>query len=426
MYIFKYFPTKHVYSSDAFSFFFFFFFFSEVGSASAGASSATSVCSSADFFFFFFSDLGVTGASTTALSSCSSSFFFFFFFFSDFGVASVSLGASSVVSDSAVTSDSSDAFFFFFFFSDFGVTGSISLGASSTTSIGCSSADFFFFFFSDLGVSTGALSPCSATSIFIFFFFEASSTTSSFSISSAFRFFFFFSFLETFWNSPSSFLMASIASVITSKFFLGISPVSKNFSLSSTCSFNLLPKMLLDCSEKQSILDAMVHLFAKNREIRPLFFAAALPIKEEWKIRPCLGVLPFFFRARKSAFSAPKICTVDAGYLAKLVKDPAWDINLAPTTSPIKAAKFGATLPILSCRYFDNSFRYSAKATTRLANISIFIKSTWEMSIPIDVLEASTTALALAESMMTSSSWATASSVSSLRFLITLTHLANM
>merc|ERR1712079_342854 len=314
MYIFKYFPTKHVYSSDAFSFFF--------------------------FFFFFFSDLGVTGAATTALSSCSTSFFFFFFFFSDFGVASVSLGASSVVSDSAVTSDSSDAFFFFFFFSDFGVTGSISLGASSATSIGCSSADFFFFFFSALGVSTAAPSPCSATSIFIFFSFEASSTTSSFSISSAFRFFFFFSFLETFWNSPSSFLMASIASVITSKFFLGISPVSKNFNLSSTCSFNLLPKMLLDCSEKQSILDAMVHLFAKNREIRPLFFAAALPIKEEWKIRPYLGVLPFFFKARKRAFSAPKICTVDAGYLAKLVNDPAWDINLAPTTSPIKAAKF--------------------------------------------------------------------------------------
>ncbi len=34
------------------------------------------------------------------------------------------------------------------------------------------------------------------------------------------------------------------------------------------------------------------------------------------------GVLPFVFKARKSAFSAPRICTVEAGYLARLVRDP--------------------------------------------------------------------------------------------------------
>ena len=143
-------------------------------------------------------------------------------------------------------------------------------------------------------------------------------------------------------------------------------------------------------------------------------------------MRPYLGVLPFFFKALKRAFSAPKIWTVDAGYLARLVNDPAWEISLAPTVSPINAAKFGATLPILSCKYLANSFRYSAKATTRLANMSMFIKSTWEISMPMDVLEASTTALALAESITTSSSAAMASSLSSLRFLITLTHFANV
>ena len=31
------------------------------------------------------------------------------------------------------------------------------------------------------------------------------------------------------------------------------------------------------------------------------------------------------------AFSAPRICTVEAGYLARLVKLPAWEIRRAPT-----------------------------------------------------------------------------------------------
>merc|ERR1719398_304760 len=279
------------------------------------------------------------------------------------------------------------SFFFFFFFSDLGVsTVASTTGAGSATSVS-SAAFFFFFFFSDLGVS-GVSTTISSTGA------GAVTSTSSLSISSAFRFFFFFSFLVTVVNSLFSFLRELIASVITSTFFLGMSPVSKNFSLSSTCSFILEPKIVLGCSAKQSILDAMVHLLAKNREIRPLFFAAALPINEEWKISPYLGVLPFFFRARKRAFSAPKICTVEAGYLARLVKDPACEISLAPTTSPIRVAKLGATLPILSCKYLANSLRYSANPTTRFANISIFIKSTWEMSIPIDVLEASTIALA--------------------------------
>lgn len=43
--------------------------------------------------------------------------------------------------------------------------------------------------------------------------------------------------------------------------------------------------------------DAMVHLFARYLEMRPLFLAAARPIKVEWKMRPYLGVLPRVFRA---------------------------------------------------------------------------------------------------------------------------------
>lgn len=43
------------------------------------------------------------------------------------------------------------------------------------------------------------------------------------------------------------------------------------------------------------------------------------------EVKRTLGVLPFVFSARKSAFSAPRICTVDAGYLARFVKDPLVD-----------------------------------------------------------------------------------------------------
>ena len=96
-------------------------------------------------------------------------------------------------------------------------------------------------------------------------------------------------------------------------------------------------------SLKQSIRLAMLHLLAKYREIRPLLRAFALPMNVLWKIKPYFGVLPFVFKARKSAFSAPRICTVDAGYLAKLVREPAWEIKRAAMVSPTKAPKLGAT-----------------------------------------------------------------------------------
>ena len=61
--------------------------------------------------------------------------------------------------------------------------------------------------------------------------------------------------------------------------------------------------------------------------MRPLLRSFALPMKEEWKMRPYLGVLPLVFRALNRAFSAPRICTVLAGYLAKFVKDPAGQVS---------------------------------------------------------------------------------------------------
>ena len=63
---------------------------------------------------------------------------------------------------------------------------------------------------------------------------------------------------------------------------------------------------------------------------------------------PTLGVLPLVLRARKRAFSAPRICTVLAGYLLRLVRDPAWLMRRAPIRSPSKAVRLGATRFIFS------------------------------------------------------------------------------
>merc|ERR1719199_568592 len=95
----------------------------------------------------------------------------------------------------------------------------------------------------------------------------------------------------------------------------------------------------------------MEHLFARYREIRPLFFCCARPMNEEWKIKPYFGVLPLVFSARKRAFSAPRIWTVDAGYFARLMRLPACEMSRAPIISPIRAERLGATRSILVLRY---------------------------------------------------------------------------
>ena len=48
---------------------------------------------------------------------------------------------------------------------------------------------------------------------------------------------------------------------------------------------------------KQSMRDAMEHLLARYREIRPLFLAPARPMKVEWNIKPYFGVFPRVFKA---------------------------------------------------------------------------------------------------------------------------------
>ncbi|KAH3686773.1 hypothetical protein WICPIJ_002252 [Wickerhamomyces pijperi] len=66
-----------------------------------------------------------------------------------------------------------------------------------------------------------------------------------------------------------------------------------------------------------------------------------------WYNKPYFGVSCLVFKALKRAFSAPKIWMVEAGDLAKEIKEPEWAINLAPTNSPTKAVKFGAMAFIL-------------------------------------------------------------------------------
>uniref|UniRef100_A0A182UI10 FYVE zinc finger domain-containing protein n=1 Tax=Anopheles melas TaxID=34690 RepID=A0A182UI10_9DIPT len=123
-----------------------------------------------------------------------------------------------------------------------------------------------------------------------------------------------------------------------------------NFSRSSTWPFSASPNTVDGVSAKQSIRDAIVHLFARKREMRPLFFAFARPMKDELNSKPYFGVLDLVLSARNRAFSAPRICTVEAGNLARLVRLPALEMSRAPTWSPIRACRFGATLFIFEWR----------------------------------------------------------------------------
>ena len=66
---------------------------------------------------------------------------------------------------------------------------------------------------------------------------------------------------------------------------------------------------------------------------------------------PYLGVLCLVLIALNKAFYAPRICTVDAGHLAKFTKLPAWQMSLAPTVSPTSAVRLGASASILFFKY---------------------------------------------------------------------------
>ena len=77
----------------------------------------------------------------------------------------------------------------------------------------------------------------------------------------------------------------------------------------------------LPIPEKQSILDAILHLFARYREMRPLFFAAARPMKVEWKMSPYFGVLPLVFRALLE-YSVNSLGSEDLAQLSKFPLSP--------------------------------------------------------------------------------------------------------
>mmetsp|Transcript_12147 Transcript_12147/g.28515 ORF Transcript_12147/g.28515 Transcript_12147/m.28515 type:complete len:231 (-) Transcript_12147:84-776(-) len=170
---------------------------------------------------------------------------------------------------------------------------------------------------------------------------------------------------------------------------------------------------------------AMEHLLARYRDIRPLFLADARPMNDEWKMRPYLGVLPLVLSARKSAFSAPKICTVEAGYFARFVREPAWEMSRAPTVSPTSEVRLGATAFMRSVRYAESSLRYAESCTTRSANAQTLATSTSEISIPMEWRAASTMARDTSGSSVTCSSPGTLSSLRSSLRLINITSLAN-
>mmetsp|Transcript_60769 Transcript_60769/g.185573 ORF Transcript_60769/g.185573 Transcript_60769/m.185573 type:complete len:352 (+) Transcript_60769:800-1855(+) len=128
--------------------------------------------------------------------------------------------------------------------------------------------------------------------------------------------------------------------------------------------------------------------------MRPLFFCCARPMNVEWKMRPYFGVFPLVFNARKSAFSAPRICTVEAGYFARLVRLPACEMRRAPMISPIKEQRFGATRSIFAFKYSCKLLRIAANLITSFAKWSMFCMSMSTMSWPIDIFMALVTSSA--------------------------------
>mmetsp|Transcript_58414 Transcript_58414/g.178116 ORF Transcript_58414/g.178116 Transcript_58414/m.178116 type:complete len:298 (-) Transcript_58414:167-1060(-) len=102
-------------------------------------------------------------------------------------------------------------------------------------------------------------------------------------------------------------------------------------------------------------------------------------------MRPYFGVAFFVLSARNSAFSAPRICTVLDGCLAKLMSEPAWEMSRAPTSSPTMYVKFGAIAFIRSFKYSAKEMRYSVSSITRSASVWMLAKSSVVISVPIDV-----------------------------------------
>lgn len=79
--------------------------------------------------------------------------------------------------------------------------------------------------------------------------------------------------------------------------------------------------------EKQSMREAMVHLLARYLEMRPLFLAAARPMKVEWKMRPYLGVFPRVFRALSGWGRGTACLTIRAHGLDRMNANQLFHLN---------------------------------------------------------------------------------------------------
>lgn len=85
----------------------------------------------------------------------------------------------------------------------------------------------------------------------------------------------------------------------------------------------LIPNSASWFSPSASYLMHRAHLAAIVLEIFPLSLVGAYPTRLAWNMSPYLGVLCLVLMALKSAFSAPRIWTVEAGYLARFMILPA-------------------------------------------------------------------------------------------------------
>lgn len=93
----------------------------------------------------------------------------------------------------------------------------------------------------------------------------------------------------------------------------------------------------------------------------------------------------FVFKARKRAFSAPRIWTVLAGCLAKLSKLPAWLINRAPTSSPTSTVRLGAMAFMRLRRYSASCVRYAEIEMTWSHSEWMWAMSESEISVPMEI-----------------------------------------
>ena len=85
------------------------------------------------------------------------------------------------------------------------------------------------------------------------------------------------------------------------------------------------------------------------------------------------AVAPYLLSQCGRAFSAPRICTVEAGCLARFISEPACAISLAPTSSPTTVVKLGA----IAWQCGDRQ-RERACSAVRTARVS----AVWRQRVP--------------------------------------------